>query len=464
MITLTKRSVSLRAALPLALAAGLTATAVSGSAAHAATSSNWTQYAFGNSSSGYNAAATTVTTGNAHTLKVDWTGHGSAGSTDQPLVVGNDVYWASWDGNLHASNLTSGASLWTRQLGYLHLAGHGPAQAGISSTPLYGSIGATPVLFVWDGGNSGAGDGEVAAFAVNASTGAIIWRTNVISYKPDVMAWGSVKEFNGALYVSTASLDDNPVIPSRVYKLNPSSGAIEASQSIGGGIWGTLTFDSSTGDAFIPVGGPSPSSGTNHYSDALVEINAATLAIVSHWDVPASQNLSDGDFGSSPTLFTSSAGTPMVGLGNKNGRYYALRRADIAAGPMWTDSVATAGNNPNAQGTISPPVFAGGTLYVAGADTTIGGKSCNGSVRAINPSTGAYKWQYCASGHILGALAGAPGILAVPDGSTFQVLSMSSGAVLYSHAAGATIDGAPTIAGGHVLYPAMNGTVTALNP
>ena len=46
----------------------------------------------------------------------------------------------------------------------------------------------------------------------------------------------------------------------------------------------------------------------------------------------------DGDFGATPTLFTASIDgkpTKLVGAVNKNGIYYAFRRGDVAAGPVW---------------------------------------------------------------------------------------------------------------------------------
>ena len=80
-----------------------------------------------------------------------------------------------------------------------------------------------------------------------------------------------------------------------------------------------------------PYGGSQPL-----YDESIVDLNPNTLALESAWQVPKSQQIGDGDFGASPTLFTatlSGVSTPMVGDCNKNGIYYAFRQDDLGAGP-----------------------------------------------------------------------------------------------------------------------------------
>jgi hypothetical protein len=278
-----------------------------------------------------------------------------------------------------------------------------------------------------------------------------------------------VRAFGGSVYVSTSSLADAPVIAARVYKLNATTGAVQASVSVGGGVFGTPTVDSATGDMYVPVGGPS--GGGTDLAFSLVELRASDLAVVAHWTVPKSQLLSDGDFGSVPTLFTATIGGAtrrLVGLGNKNGIFYAWDRTNIAAGPVWERQVATGGDDPQGgNGTLSPAVWDGSTLFVAGGSTKIGGKSCAGGVRALNPATGASMWEFCATtGHVLGALAAAPGVIAVPAGPSVLVLNASTGKQLaaYKNPSGAQYWGAPSIGGGHLFAPGMDGTLTALAP
>lgn len=456
------------AAVATVLAGGLWA--ASGQAASAqAGGADWAQYTYNDAGSGLNAGDMTINAGNAATLHATWVAHSGRAASAQPLVVGGVAYWGSWDGNLHATSLASGATLWTRAIGTTTCGKCSPKVAGAAATPAYGEIGSTPVLWAFGGGNDTVGGGQVAAFAINASTGAIIWRTNIVAVGGDTFAWSSVRVLGGSVYVSTSSLADQPVIAARVYKLDATTGAMQTSVSVGGGIFGTPTIDTATGDMYVPGGGPS-GGGTN-LAFSLIELRTSDLAVLAHWTVPASQRLADGDFGSVPTLFTATIGgkaRQLVGLGNKNGIFYAWDRTNIAAGPVWEDQVAVSGDNPQGgNGTLSPAVWDGSTLYVAGGSTKIGGKSCAGGVRALNPATGASKWQFCATtGHVLGAIAAAPGVIAVPAGPDVLVLNATSGKQLfaYKNPSGAQYWGAPSIGDGHLLAPGMDGTVTALAP
>src|SRR5579862_3120020 len=85
--------------------------------ASAAGAAGWTQFQADLAGSGDNTGDTGVNPGNAATLQAAWVAHGGRASSAQPLVVGGTVYWGSWDGNVHATSLASGASLWTRAIG-----------------------------------------------------------------------------------------------------------------------------------------------------------------------------------------------------------------------------------------------------------------------------------------------------------------------------------------------------------
>jgi hypothetical protein len=436
----------------------------------ATTTSDWGQYQLDLQGSGDNTAETALTALNASSLRVSWVAQGGTASTTQPLAVGGVAYWGSWDGNLHATSISSGVSLWTRPLGFTTCSVCTPTLVGMASTPAFGAIGSTPVLWVADGGNDTVGAGQVAVYAINAADGTIIWRTNIVAVGTDTFAWSSVRDFNGSLYFSTSSLSDNPVIPGRIYQLNDATGAIQTSLSTGGGVWGTPTFDTATGDMYVPVGAGN-GGGTNDFSSSLLELSAANLAVVAHWTIPTSQQVTDGDFGSVPTLFDATINgvtRHLVGLGNKNGIFYAWDRTNVAAGPLWERAVAIGGQDPQGgNGTISPAVWDGTTLYVAGGNTTINGTQCAGGVRALNPADGTSKWEFCTTtGHVLGALAAAPGVIVVPAGASILVLSMATGQQLfaYKNPSGALFWGAPSVGDGHVFAPGMDGTLTALAP
>ena len=466
--------------LALAVAPATRATPV------AAAGSDWTGYTHDVAGSGFNAAETTLGPSNAGNLAVSWKAPGGGGGMSaQPLSVGDVAYWGSWDGNLHATAVRgagAGRDLWTRNLGVTHGGPRcRPRNAAMTGTPTFGWIGSTPTLFVADGGNDAIGGGNVVLSALNAGDGTTEWQTTLTPQTTDEFAWSSPQLFGGSVYYSLASLADCPVIQGRVIKLDAATGAVQATAITGGGVWGTPTIDAAAGTVFVPVGGPAPGH-AGPFSNALVELNAADLSVVASWTVPAFQQLSDGDFGSVPTLFRATIGgraRDMVGLGNKNGIFYAWDRANIAAGPVWERPVAIGGNGPQGGGgTLSPAVWDGTTLFVAGGRTVIGGSdpaqggvgsrpggtACPGSVRALDPATGNARWEYCAPGHILGPIAGAPGLIAAPAGSSIVLLGAASGQELfrYDEPGGGLFWGGPAIAGGRVLAGNMDASLTAL--
>jgi hypothetical protein len=164
----------------------------------------------------------------------------------------------------------------------------------------------------------------------------------------------------------------------------------------------------------------------------------SALTLVDSWQVPRSEWVIDSDFGSSPTLFTVRVGgvsRPLVGVAHKNGTYYAFLRDAIRSGPVWRTIVAQGGSCPNCgQGSISTAAWDGSQLYVAGGNTTINGTSCQGSVRALNPTTGVALWQQCLlEGPVVAAITVIPGVVVVEAGPVLVLLDSTSAQRLFSY-------------------------------
>jgi hypothetical protein len=110
----------------------------------------------------------------------------------------------------------------------------------------------------------------------------------------------------------------------------------------------------------------------------VVAVRAADLSLIASWQIPPAQQVSDGDFGSTPTLFTATIGGTLhtlVGVASKNRKYYAFERSAIGSGPVWQATVAAGGDCPQCgTGSISPSAWDGTTLYVAGGGTRISGR------------------------------------------------------------------------------------------
>jgi outer membrane protein assembly factor BamB len=142
-------------------------------------------------------------------------------------------------------------------------------------------------------------------------------------------------------------------------------------------------------------------------------------------------------------------GVSMVGLENKNGKYYAFKRDALGSGPIWTATI---------RDSISSSSWDGHALYVAGNSITISGTSCAGSVRALNPDNGALIWQHCLKdGAVIAAVVSVPGLVIVEQGAYLMIIGASSGQTLfrYQDSAHLQFNGPASVSNG-VLYAGNN--------
>ncbi|HXM57158.1 MAG TPA: PQQ-binding-like beta-propeller repeat protein, partial [Candidatus Dormibacteraeota bacterium] len=189
---------------------------------------------------------------------------------------------------------------------------------------------------------------------------------------------------------------------------------------------------------------------------------ATMLTVKGSWKVPAADLVGDSDWSTSPILFTDSGGRALVAAMNKNGNLYTFDRNDISAGPVWQKLIAIGGDCPTCgDSSVASAAFANGQLYVAGGNTTIGGAGAIGSVRALNPSNGAYVWEHPDPEPVIAAVAHANGLVYAGTGPTLEVLSAATGKRLYSATTGATIYGPPTVANGRVYAGSVDGRLYA---
>jgi polyvinyl alcohol dehydrogenase (cytochrome) len=380
--------------------------------------------------------------------------------TTQPVEANGLIYWGSWDGNEHATNL-NGTQVWQKGIGYT-FDSQCNNTVGVASTATFKTVSingtSTPVLFV--------GGGNATFYALNANTGATLWSTSLGS-SPDHFIYSSPAFYKGSIYIGLASFGDCPLVQGLLFKLNAATGAIQhifsvvPSGCVGGGIWGSPTIDPSDGSVYFATGNDGSCSKGEPYSIALVKVSASNLSYISSWQVPSSQRMSDSDFGSTPTLFSATIGGVqhlLVGVANKNGIYYAFDRSSISTGPLWQANIATIGGGCGPEcgdGSIAPSAWDGSTLYVAGGQTTIAGVSCKGSVRALAPDTGKFIWEHCLqNGPVLGAVSLVPGVAVVGEGNTLAVLATTDGHTLYTYQdtnSGALFYGPASISNG-ILY------------
>jgi polyvinyl alcohol dehydrogenase (cytochrome) len=371
------------------------------------------------------------------------------------------VYWGAWDGYERATAI-DGSPLWSTNLGTTTVppdSGCDQVTYGIVSSATVATIGRGATVFV------GGGDGQL--YALDAATGSVVWTTR-LGPSPDSLVWSSPVYYAGSIYVGASSTSDCPLIQGMLYKLDATTGAIQNSFKIvpdgciGGSLWGTPTVDPSTGNVYFATGNEGDCSTSEPYATAVVAVRLSDLSYVDSWQVPASERVFDGDFGSAPTLFDAAIGgtqRQLLGIENKNGFYYAFDRNALSAGPVWQRQVGGSGS-------FAPSAWDGNLLYVAADATTVRGTSCVGSLRALEPSTGAPVWEDCLDANVLGAVTAAPGVVTVAGGPTIYVVDAATGTNLfrYDEPSNQPFYGPGSIADGALYYGNSDGTLLALAP
>jgi outer membrane protein assembly factor BamB len=435
----------------------------------AARSQNWSTYLFGPEHASMNAGATgySLTSSFRPVLAWEW----KEGSTlyASPTVYGGTVYIGAEDGWFYAINEATGGVIW-RHL----LAGSDPCPGnmnvrGLTSTATVAPdpVTGTPTVIV---ASTPGPSGGIDVNALNAATGALEWRTAVTTQKASY-AWSSPTLVNGHVYIGIASMCDDPLIQGGLAELDQHTGTLladywsEPSGKVGASIWSSAAVNPADGSAWVTTGNGDVNPGDSY---SIVRLNSK-LVKQELWTVPGIAGL-DLDFGASPTLFTAVLGgvsTTMVGVCNKNGIFYAFKAYDLAAGPVWTlDEGVHKGE------CLAAAVWdaSRNELFLASLQTTINGRSFQGSVREVNPATGTAIWQTGFPSEVFGTptLDGS-GVLAVQT-----ILGTDAGVYLLSETTGAQLAqlsnpgwvfAQPVFAGGYLFVAsATKGALFAYRP
>jgi polyvinyl alcohol dehydrogenase (cytochrome) len=443
--------------------------------ARAQTSRDWPMYLNNAARTGYAGAEKAITRSTAHKLRMLWTDHVDGAISAQPIQVGGVVYYGSWDGYERAVNAATDTHRWSAFVGQTTNTNCDPPTLGVASTATVATITvrgtATRALFV------GGGNGNF--YALNASNGRVIWKTP-LDTQPNGFLFSSPLLYHGSIYEGIASCG-NSHVRGGIAQLNAVTGKVQhilytAPRGCNGAsVWGSPAVDTATRDLYFATGNAQPCKEREKLSVSVIQTNAS-LKILSSWQVPAKlQPNNDSDFGSTPTLFTASIRGvihKMLGIPNKNGIYFAFDRSAVSRGPLWMNRVASPGGNcPQCGGTdgadISPSAYDGHHLFIGSEMTRIRGRTCAGSLREVQPSTGRVVWADCLqSGPVLGAVTAVPGVAFVTAGNTVYAVGTSKGTILWKFqdtngGSWGGFWGAPTISNGRLFAGHQNGRLYA---
>lgn len=434
----------------------------------------WPQYR--RDLAGCSFAADGLRASDAPNLRESWRTKAGASTYAQAIVSDGVAFLTTTVvGSVVALDVQSGAVRWSRDF---------------DATTTAACEGAPQHPGTW--GSAAVADGVVYAaspdgnlYALDASTGAVRWTAKVADPSPHgELVQGSVivSRALGRAYVGVASTAHCDQIPGRVAAVDLATHAVVARTLVpegrrGAAVWSTVAIDEAAGRIYVSTGNAIGDAGSEPYAQAIVALDARTLAPVDAWQNPTT--LENADFGSSPTLF-SAGGHALLAATSKDGWLYVLDRGRLAAGPVWKRELAvTAGDGKGGDplaglGSIASATFANGVLYVAGGRTPEGEP---GAVLALDPATGGVAWRHATPGPVLQPVAATDGVVVAVTAFTdaaslwdgrghavLEILDAHTGAVLASRDAAEGSLSAASFGGGKLLWPTLDGRVRALAP
>ena len=449
------------------------------------------------------APGSVITAANVSSLQQAWTfritGKAAAGvySTGSlamsPVVVNGVVYIQDLDANVYALDLATGRLRWEYPVNVPEIAGPGPNGVAVADGRVYG-------------------ESLHTAFALNAATGKPIWVDRSLLNSGQGAFEIQPEAVGGRVYLASAYgsgpgggilLALNAATGAVLWKFSTiigSDAAVQTNEVGAGGAWeppligadGSVTFG--TGNPY-----ESPATAIAHparllYTDSAVNLDAATGKL--RWYYQAVPNdFMDHDLQTSP-IAASVSGTSVVIDAGKMGYVYEINAKTGAL--LWKTPVGVHNGNDNdgllamehkltltapvtiepgdLGGILSNPAVADGTVYVATIDEPVTYTSLTqvlaasspltppgGEIEALNLATGKVEWDTKVSELPLGAVTVSNDLVfsTLYDGELIA-LNRTTGAIVYRHQLPTSTNAPIVVAGNTVIVPA-GGPATGYN-
>jgi alcohol dehydrogenase (cytochrome c) len=442
------------------------------------------------------AAGSAISAANVASLREAWsfhlTGtaaagvHGAGSLAANPVVVNGTVYLQDLDANVYAIALATGKLRWEHQVNVPEATGPGPDGVAVSNGVVYG-------------------DTPTSAFALNGSTGAVLWSDNTLLSSGQGTFEIQPQVAGGRVYLASAygsgpgggvlmALD--AASGKLAWRFNTLIGndapGVTALGLGSGGAWQTPLVGSD-GSVTFGIGNPYQSIGEaiTHparqlYTDSELNLDAATGKLRWYYQgVP--NDFMDHDLQASPIAVTV-GGAPAIIGGGKVGIVYAMNASTGAL--LWKTPVGVHNGTDDAGlqllehkltiklpytfepgaigGVLTNMAVADGSVYAAAINVALksttmgsvdgdasGGGTAGGNVEALNLATGAVEWDTPVSSLPLGAVTVSNDLVFTTlFNGTLIALNRTTGAIVYRRALPTTTNAPLAVFGNTVLVPA----------
>jgi len=295
---------------------------------------------------------------------------GATSAIAQPTVIGKVLFVGGADSKLHALDAKTGCTLWT-------FAADAPIRTAIVFGPLPDND--QSVLYF--------GDMRANAYAVNATTGALVWKTKVDDH-PAARVTGAPALFSGFVYVPVSSIEEATgsrptyecctfrgsvvvldaatgrqiwkayTIPEAPHPTGKNAAGTQLHGPSGASVWSSPTIDVQRGALYVATGN-SYSNPAADTSDAIVAFDLKTGQMLWHQQATPRDSYvvacygadktncpedhgPDHDFGQSPILVNLRDGRRVLVIGQKSGVVHAFD-PDAQGKLLWQTRVGKGG-------------------------------------------------------------------------------------------------------------------------
>lgn len=416
---------------------------------------DWTMYLADPAHSSFNAAEGILRADTVAHLAPQWSVSLDAPVSAAPIIVENVLFVGDWNGYFWSIDARDGRVYWKQLVGKAPNPANPMCMAGIGVAGQ--AVMQDDVVYV-PGGDS-------AIYALDRYTGQVIWRVQVADPTKGAYLWSSITPFRNALYVGVASLSDCPLYRGELLRIdlkNPTKPLVKylaPPDVIGAGVWSSPAIDEATNTVFVTTGTGNQDAKTGLWGGTLLALDADTLAVKSYFFLPTNSLEDDIEWGSSPTLFTSADGKPLLAASGKDGILYALTRDGLKL--VWQTTVAFGCICPECGcGSLSTPAFDGATLF-SGAGVSIADPTKHGTVHSIDPTSGKLKWSSLIDGVVIAPVTVANGVVYVGSTKGFEVRDAASGSLLWNDGRDDIVYSQPVVVDGSIYVTYFNGDVVA---
>lgn len=351
------------------------------------------------------------------------------------------------------------------------------------------------------------GTGDARLIALDAATGRLLWTDVIGAPRLGEAASAAPLAWNGIVYMGISGSELGA--RGRVMAYDAATGRElwrfdtipmgkeqgadtwkrpQSAKTGGGGVWGALSLDVTTGELFVPVGNPWPDidkgyrPGRNLFTDSIVVLDARTGAL-KWWYQTTPEDWQDQDLVAAPVLYRDSHVRDIVAFGGKDGFVTAVDRDThqmIFRTPVTTFSAFHKSATP--EGVRICPGYAGGvewngpaldtlnhtlvtgavdacfivklgTTHYSPGQASFGGTvmpagPITGWVTALDSETGQVRWRYHAEKPVIAGVTPTAGgvTLTGDDAGNFLVFDSHTGRLLRKVPTGGAL------AGGVVTY------------